>query len=96
LRSGAAKPERLATVLSSTLAVREGLGLYYLSVLRLGCRILVASRPSRPIRRRSTVDEGEVGLICDAKRRAAVGAARRVRELEAEIRGLTRCAAEGG
>jgi len=95
LRSGAAKPERLATVLSSTLAVREGLGLYYLSVLRLGCRILVASRPSHPIRRR-TFDEGVVEFICDAKRRAAVGAARRVRGLEAEIRGLTHCAAEGG
>ena len=65
-------------------------------MLRLGCRILVASRPSRPIRRRSILGEGEVELICDAKRRAAVGAARRVRGLEAEIRGLTRCAAEGG
>ena len=65
-------------------------------MLRLGCRILVASRPSRPIRRRSILGEGEVGLICDAKRRAAVGAGRGVRGLEAEIRGLTRCAAEGG
>jgi hypothetical protein len=83
-------------VLSSTLVVREGLGLYDFSVLRLGCRILVASRPSHPMRRRSTPDEGEVELIRDAKRRAAVSAARCVRELEAEIRGLTRCAAEGG
>ena len=65
-------------------------------MLRLGCRILVASRPSRPIRRRSILSEGEVGLICDRKRRAAVGAARRVRGLEAEIRGLTRRAAAGG
>jgi hypothetical protein len=78
------------------MAVREGLGLYHLSVLRLDCRILVASRPSHAIRRRSTLDEGEVELICDAKRRAAVGAARCVRGLDAEIRGLTLCAAEGG
>jgi len=65
-------------------------------VLRLGCRILVASRPSHAIRRRSTLDEGEVELSCDAKRRAAVGAGRGVRGLEAEIRVSTRCAAEGG
>ena len=65
-------------------------------MLRLGCRILVASRPTQPNRRRSTLDEGEVELICDAKRRAAVGAGRGVRGLEAEVRGLTRCAAEGG
>ena len=74
----------------------KGSGSTIFIVLRLGCRILVASAPSHPIRRRSTLDEGEVELICDAKRRAAVGAARCVRELEAEIRGLTRCAAEGG
>src|SRR5262245_57359302 len=61
-----------------------------------GCRTLVASRPSHAIRCRSTVDEGEVELICDAKRRAAVSAARRVWGLEAEFRGLTHCAAEGG
>jgi len=85
---------RLATVLSSTLAVREVLGLYALSVLRFGCRILVGCRPSHPIRRRSTLDKVE--LSCDAKRRAAVGAGRGVHGLEAEVRGLTRCAAEGG